>query len=152
MNVKVYNAWNKPKHKKEDVHQEIYEYDYIDQKSGEVKKAKINIQEKIQSNLERVNYKKQIERGELILDGGPIEQGYRDYTSIPGDKVDFIDFIAKISQLNSEQVNNLVEQVSKGTKNITKEDKQENGQTIDTTKQNQSDNGGSNQESDGGNK
>ena len=152
MEIKVYNAWNKPKAKPQNVRQEIYEYDYIDKESGEVKKRKINMQEKIQSNLEKVNYKKQIERGELLLNDSITGEGIRDYTSLPGDKVNFIDFIAKIGQLSPEQINQMVKQVSGVPEGQPKESKQENGETVDTAKQGQPDSGGTAPEVNGGNK
>ena len=109
-------------------------------------------QEKIQSNLEKVNYKKQIERGELLLNDSITGEGIRDYTSLPGDKVNFIDFIAKIGQLSPEQIDQMVKQVSGVPEGQPKESKQENGEAIDTTQQSQPDSGGTAPEVNGGNK
>ena len=150
MEIKVYTAWNKPKAKPQNVRQEIYEYEYIEKATGEVKKRKINVQEKIQSNLERVNYKKQIERGEILLNDSITGEGIRDYTSLPGDKVNFIDFIVKIGQLSPEQISQMVKQVSGVSEGQSKESKQENGETVDTTKQGQPDSGGNPPQVNGG--
>ena len=141
-NVKVFNIFNRPKVSKEKVNPNIYEYDYIDKKTGEKKHNKINQQEKIQSNLAKVDYKKQIERGELILDGISTSEGTRDFTVIPGDKVDFIDFIAKVSRMDSKQIDTLVESVFKNTQEQTKENSNQDGEITPTAGENKSNGSG----------
>ena len=142
----VYNIFNRPKAAKQKVNQEIYEYSYIDKKTGEKKTNKINLQEKIQSNLAKVDYKKMIERGELILDGFNSESGTRDFTVIPGDKVDFIDFIAKVSRMDSKQIDSLVESVFKNTQEQTKENTNQNGEITPTAGENKSNGSGDSSE------
>ena len=158
MEVKIYNQYNKPRGKKENVHQEIYEYEYFDKKTGEVKTNKINVQEKIQSNLEKVNYKKMIERGELQLNGNISSEGVRDFTSVPGNKVDFIDFIAKVSQLDEKARSQIIEnyfkqnqQNSQDSTNQTNQNGKENGKVDVTTQQTEPDNSGNTQKDNGGN-
>jgi len=140
--IKVYTEWTAPKGKKENVHQEIYEYDYIDRKTGEVVHKKINTQEKIQSNLAKTDYKKMIMMGEIPDNGRTMEPGLRDYTVIPGNKADFIDFVTKVSNMDAEALNKMVEQFTKALQPQPNQNGEEDSETDATTTQTQPNNSG----------
>lgn len=117
---KVFNRYNKPRNQNiSSAGAAIYEYDYLDYNDMEIdsvtkkqkpklKKAKINVQEKIQSCLGLTDYKARIAAGEEILNDGTIGDGLRDFTSLPGDKADLIDFISRISAMDQSQIDELV--------------------------------------------
>ena len=111
--IKVFKGFDRLETKGEDVHQEIYEWEYIDQ-DGELKKDKKNVKEEIQSFLPRTDYKSQIERGELDLQNGG--STHTDFTGIPNDTVAIYDYLNALANLPEEQVTKLLEQVNSGNK------------------------------------
>ena len=133
--IKVFNQWNAPKGKKQDVHQEIYKWETIDPKTGEIVEHEENTQARIQSNLAKVDYKKMIERGELNIDGIIMEAGTRDFTQLSGDTVDTIDLLTKIANMDKTEIDNLLKQISQNTEIDTSETTKENNETVVTTEQ-----------------
>lgn len=148
--MKVYNRYNAPKGKKAIPGSDIYEYDYIDPNTKKLTHKKINQQEKIQSCLPMTDYKKQIENGELKINDNRITEGVRDFTGVPGNKADFIDFITKVSSMDKDQIDNLVKGLNKENDLKPSENKQENREPIVKAPQAESDNSGNNQEVPGG--
>ena len=110
----VFNCFNAPKGQKSPAGEHVYEWEYMDEKTGEMKKDKKNIKEMINSYLPTVDYKKQIERGELELNAD-MGTGTKDFTAIPDNTVDIIKYLTYISTLPQEQVTNLLEQARKGS-------------------------------------
>lgn len=89
----------------------IYEWEFLDSE-GNLKKDKKNVFEEIQSYLPRVDYKAQIERGEL--DPSDIRPTHTDFTGIPNDTVALYDYLNTLANLPQEQVAKLLEQVNAG--------------------------------------
>lgn len=148
--MKVFNRYNAPKGKKTEPGKDIYEYDYIDPDTKKIVHKKINQQEKIQSCLPMTDYKKQIENGELRINDNRITEGVRDYTGVPGNKADFIDFIIKVSSMDKAQIDNLVKGLNPQNANESSEDKQENREPIVKAPQAEPNNIGNNKEVPGG--
>ena len=154
----VFNCFNAPKGQKSPAGEHVYEWEYMDEKTGEMKKDKKNIKEMINSYLPTVDYKKQIERGELELNAD-MGTGTKDFTAIPDNTVDIIKYLTYISTLPQEQVTNLLEQARKGSQTNV-QGTQGGKQTVTTTGQidgqfieNQSKTGGSSENTnDGGTK
>jgi len=111
--IKVFKGFDRLETKGEDVYQEIYEWEYVDEK-GKLKKDKKNIKEEIQSYLPRTDYKSQIERGELELQNGG--STYTDFTGVPDGTVAIYDYLNTLANLPQEQVAKLLEQVNAGNK------------------------------------
>ena len=128
--IKIYNQWNAPKGKKQNMHQEIYKWQTIDKKTGEIIEKEENTQEKIQSNLAKVDYKRMIKNGELELNGINFEAGIRDYTSVSGDTVDTIDLLTKIASMDAKQVSELIEAFNKQSTIQPTEESKEDDKTI----------------------
>ena len=108
----VFNIFNAPKGKASPHGEHIYEWEYLDEK-GEIHKDKRNVQEQIQSFLPTVDYKKQIQRGELELNDTNVGSSIKDFTGIPRDTVDIYKFLSALSSLSAEQVANIMEQTNK---------------------------------------
>ena len=151
----VFNCFNAPKGKPVPAGEDIYEWEYMDEKTGEIKKDKRNIKEMINSYLPTVDYKKQIERGELELNGN-VEDVTRDFREIPDNTVDIIKYFTYLSSLSKEQVAHLVEQANQASKTDVQRAQDGNqakpaaGQTDDKSSQNQSKTGGSSENTDDG--
>lgn len=111
----VFNIFNAPKGKASPAGEEIYEWEYLDEKTGEIKKDKKNVKEQINSYVSIVDYKSQIKRGELELNG-KMENGTRDFTALPADTVDIYKYLNYLSSLSPEQVTNLLEQANQANK------------------------------------
>lgn len=129
--MKVHTIFDRPKKKASPSGTPIYEYEYRDPKDGKLKTAKKNIQEKIQSCLQMTDYKAKIAAGEEILINGNIGEGIRDFTNIPGDKANLIDFIGEISRMDQEQVNEIIKKLNPEREETKQEIKQttvENGE------------------------
>jgi len=106
--TKVYNIFNAPKGNNSPHGEHVYEWDYLDD-DGKIQKDKLDVHEKIQSYVSRVDYKKQIERGELELNG--MDTGVnKNYTGLPADTVDIYKWLTALSNIPKEQVTKLVEQ------------------------------------------
>ena len=129
----VFNCFNAPKGKKSPAGEHVYEWEYMDQKTGEIKKDKKNIKEMINSYLPTVDYKKQIERGELELDGN-MGSGTKDFTAIPSDTVDIIKYLTYLSTLSKEQASNILEQARQASQ-TNLQGTQDGNQTVNTTGQ-----------------
>lgn len=129
----VFNCFNAPKGQKSPAGEHVYEWEYMDEKTGEIKKDKKNIKEMINSYLPTVDYKKQIERGELELNAD-MGSYSKDYTGIPDNTVDIIKYLTYISTLPKEQVTNLLEQAHKASK-TNLQGTQDGNQTVNTTGQ-----------------
>lgn len=114
--VKVYNIFNAPKGKDSNPGEEIYEWEYLDEK-GELQKDKKNVKEEINSFVSRVDYKKQIERGELELDGNSMGMVSNDYTRVPDNTVDYLLFLRNLAAMDQEQVAKLLESVGQRSQN-----------------------------------
>jgi len=110
MQNQVFNIFNAPKGKDAPHGEHIYEWEYFDD-DGKVQKDKLDVHEKIQSYLSRVDYKAQIKRGELELDGN-ITGVNRDYTQLPGNTVDLYKYLAYLSTLSEDQVAKFLEQAN----------------------------------------
>jgi len=129
----VFNCFNAPKGQKSPSGEHVYEWEYMDEKTGEIKKDKKNIKEMINSYLPTVDYKKQIERGELELNGN-IGSTTKDFTAVPDNTVDIIKYLTAIATLPKEQIANILEQSHKGSKaNV--QGTQDGNKTISTTGQ-----------------
>lgn len=113
--VKVFNVFNAPKGAPVPHGDHIYKWEYLDD-NGELQTQEENIHDKIQSYLPRVDYKKQIERGELELNGSSDNTIIKDYTRVPDNTVDTILFLRNLAAMDKEQVTNLMEQVNKTSK------------------------------------
>lgn len=111
----VFNCFNAPKGQKSPAGEHVYEWEYMDEKTGEIKKDKKNIKEMINSYLPTVDYKKQIERGELELDGN-MGSSTKDFTAVPDNTVDIIKYLTYLSSLSKEQAANILEQANKTSK------------------------------------
>lgn len=154
----VFNCFNAPKGQKSPAGEHVYEWEYMDEKTGEIKKDKKNIKEMINSYLPTVDYKKQIERGELELNGD-MGSYTKDYTGLPDNTVDIIKYLTYISTLPKEQVTNLLEQANKASQTNLQRTQDGNqakpaaGQIDDKSTENQSKTGGSSENTnDGGTK
>lgn len=109
----------------------VYEWEYLDPETGNLKQDKKNVFEMIQSYAGRVDYKTQILKGELNTDAN-IANIYQDYRGIPDSTVDIIDHLNYLANLPQEQVTNLLEQIAKANQ-ASIPSKQTNDQTIDGT-------------------
>ena len=153
--MKVYNCFNAPKGKPVAAGEEVYEWEYMDEKTGEIKKDKKNIKEMINSYLPTVDYKKQIERGELELDGN-MGSLTKDYTAVPDNTVDIIKYLTYLSTLSKEQAANILEQANKASKDNVQGAQGGNqtvnpaGQTDVKPPENQSEVGGNSQDTNAG--
>jgi len=139
--IKVYNIFNAPKGKNSPHGEHVYEWEYLDD-DGKLKKDKLDVHEKIQSYVSRVDYKKQIERGELELNG--MDTGVsKNYTGLPADTVDIYKWLTALSNIPKEQVTKLVEQARSASKTnvqneqATNKESTSGGQTVVRTVQNQ---------------
>ena len=119
--IKVYNCFNAPRGKKVASGEEIYEWEYLDE-NGELKKDKKNVKEEINSFVSRVDYKSQIKRGELDLDANITGNVERDFTGIPNNTVDIINYLRYLSTLDKEQVAYLLEQLNGGNEETVQEE------------------------------
>ena len=111
--IKLYSIFDQPEKQVSPVGNHIYEWEYLD-KDGKLKKDKKNVYEEIQSYLPRVDYKAQIERGEL--DPSDIRPTHTDFTGIPNDTVALYDYLNTLANLPQEQVAKLLEQANAGNK------------------------------------
>lgn len=127
----LFNKYNAPREKEKYNScegSEIYKYKYFDKKAKEWKDEEINIQEKIQSFISQVDYKKRIELG-LGLEAPLLNENLtRDFTGIPDSTVDIVNLVNAISGLSEDQIANLLQQ-SSGTVQA----ESETGQTVDNT-------------------
>lgn len=112
----VYNIFNAPKGKSSPHGEEIYEWEYLDE-NGKLMKDSKNVKEEINSFLPMVDYKKQIERGELELDGNSLDLVSKDYRGLPDNTVDYYKFLSGLAAIPKEQVAKLMESVNQGTEN-----------------------------------
>jgi len=129
MNDQVYNIFNAPKGKDSPHGEHVYEWEYLDDE-GKLQKDKEDIHAKIQSYLPRVDYKKQIERGELELDGNNLDMVSKDYRRVPDNTVDYIKFLSALASMDKEQVANLVESANQTNKNIVQKEQTANQESI----------------------
>lgn len=128
--TKVFNCFNAPKGKPVSSGSPIYEWEYYDDvevtrknEDGEeekyyIKKKKTkkkNVQEEIQSHLSSVDYKRKILTGEEAINEAILGDTIKDFTNLPGDKVDFIDFINLVSKLDENQITDYIQQITQGT-------------------------------------
>jgi hypothetical protein len=151
MKTTVYNRYNAPRGKAVAAGEEIYTWEARNDK-GEIVIDSKNVKEEINSYLPLVDYKKQIARGELELNGNSTNEIIRDFTGVSGDTVDIVNMLAKIASMDKEQIDSLVKSLTSQDGEITSENKQESGEVNVTTPQTQSndsantteDNGGSN--------
>lgn len=111
MTRKLFHKFNAPPKVKVPAGDPIYKYKYRDKKTGEMKEQTINMQEKIQSYLSQVDYKKRIELG-LGLEA-PIESGlHSDFTQLPDNTVDILNLVRNLGSLSQDQITNILQQVS----------------------------------------
>lgn len=107
----LFNKYNAPVKKKVPHGNPLYEYKYKDKKTGEIKVEKRNMQEKIQSYLSQVDYKKRIELG-LGLEA-PIENAGNftaDFTGLPDNTIDIVNLTNALASLSPEQVAYILQQ------------------------------------------
>lgn len=109
----LYNKYNAPKKEKVPHGDPIYKYSYRDKKTGEMKENTINMQEKIQSYLSQVDYKKRIEMG-LGLEAPLIQNGNNvaDFTQLPDNSVDLVRLVDALGSLSQDQIANIIQQSS----------------------------------------
>lgn len=106
----LYNKFNAPGKIKVPAGSAIYKYKYMDKKTGEINEKEINIQEKIQSYLSQVDYKKRIELG-LGLEAPLLDNGnVSDFTGLPDNTVDLINLTNALASLSPEQVAYILQQ------------------------------------------
>ena len=111
--IKVFNIFNAEKGQDSPAGQDIYEWEFFDEQ-GKVQKDKKNIQEEIQSYISRVDYKQQIQRGEIDLNGNMATIN-RDYTSLPDNTVDIYKYLTHLATLPKDQVAKLLEQANQAS-------------------------------------
>ncbi len=112
----VFNIFNAPKSKDVPAGEEIYTWEYQDEKGNILTDSK-NVKEEINSFVSRVDYKAQIKRGELELNDN-LGTVSKDYTTIPDNAVDIYKYLAYLSTLSKDQVAELLEQTYKTNQTI----------------------------------
>ena len=148
--IKVYSRFNAPKGKKANAGSPIYEYEYVDKKTGKLEKVKTNIQEKIQSNLDKTDIKRKILTGEEVLLNATTGEVIRDFTTIQHDsKAGLIDFINMVGSLSEKEVADLLQQVTQGSNTGTKET-EANGESTKTNTETPPDSASGDNPSNGG--
>lgn len=112
MAIKFLTLFDAPVKKTSPSGDPIYEWEYLDDQ-GNLQKDKKNVQEKIQSYLPKVDYKSQIARGELDLNGA-IPNNHVDFTGLPDNTIDFYKHLINLANLDQEQIANILEQARSG--------------------------------------
>ena len=110
----VYNIFNRPKGKASDPGKEINEWEYLNEKE-KLKKDQKNVKKEINSFISIVDYKAQIKRGELELNGdsGSIT---KDFRGLPDNTVDIYNWLSHLATLPKDQVTNIMEQINVANK------------------------------------
>lgn len=123
MNEAIRTKFNKPKIIYSNPGTEIYEYKVFEKQLVEIEKTlpdgkkkketietdvlitkKENTNEKIQSYLPTVDYKRKIAEGDVNVYGDGSNAVYGDTTELPNNTVDLVSLLTGISQLSEEQV------------------------------------------------
>lgn len=111
---KVYSRYNAPKGLKSAAGEKIYKYKYKD-KDGHIQTAEKNIYEKIQSCRGLADYKTRIQNGEELINNEPIGESIRDFRAVPTNKVDIINLINAVGNMDQDQIANLVKQATQSS-------------------------------------
>lgn len=112
MEQRVYNRYNIPRGKPVKSGNEIYKWQYLNDK-GELCEEQKNVKEEINSFLPMVDYKKQIARGEISLNEGATSELRQDFTNLPDNTVGIVELINKLSTLSQDEISYYMEQVGK---------------------------------------
>ena len=105
--AKCYTVYNAPRGKFAAPGKAIYEYEYLDRKTGEVVKRKENTQEKIQSYGGMCDYKKRIAEGTY---DGTMDGNYGDVSELQMDAVDAVLLSEFIAGLSQDEISTILEQ------------------------------------------
>jgi len=112
-NDTVYNVFNAPIGQSSPHGEHVYSWEFLDE-NGKIQTDSKNMKEYINSFLPRVDYKKQIERGEIELNDS-VGVVSKDYRGIPDNTVDIYKYLVNLASLSPDEVTKRLEQVRKAS-------------------------------------
>ena len=113
--IKVYSLFDTPEGQNSPTGEHIYKWEYFDE-DGKIQTDEKNVFEQIQSYVSRVDYKAQILKGELELNGD-YNGSIADTTGLPANTIDIYNYLTNLASLSKEQITNILEQANITNKN-----------------------------------
>jgi hypothetical protein len=127
--IKIYSLFDTPEGENSPTGEHIYKWEYFDE-NGKIQTDEKNVFEQIQSYVSRVDYKAQILKGELELNGD-FNGNNTDTTGLPANTIDIYNYLVNLASLSKEQIANIMEQTHTTNQDSIQTEQTTNSETID---------------------